>query len=310
MPIPDYQNLMLPVLKVAAEGEQRVAAVVDRIADQLGISEEERNALLPSGRQRVLHNRIHWAKFYLTKAGLIAAPQRGRFVVTEAGKELLATKPERIDVALLLKQPTFREFYKNERGAEADPSSSIRTNGFAKPEATTPQEQIERAHEALQASLRADLLDRTNKNSPDFFERLILDLLISMGYGGSYKTAATQLGRSGDGGVDGMINEDRLGLDRLYIQAKRYAPGNVIGRPDVQAFVGSLVGRGATKGVFVTTSAFSGQAQDYVKHLQQRVVLVDGSSLADLMIEHGIGVRTNRAVELKQLDEDYFAGDD
>ena len=196
MPIPDYQNLMLPVLKVAAEGEQRVAAVVDRIADQLGISEEERNALLPSGRQRVLHNRIHWAKFYLTKAGLIAAPQRGRFVVTEAGKELLATKPERIDVALLLKQPTFREFYKNERGAEADPSSSIRTNGFANLRRTTPQEQIERAHEALQASLRADLLDRTNKNSPDFFERLILDLLISMGYGGSYKTAATQLGRS------------------------------------------------------------------------------------------------------------------
>ncbi|HTO42018.1 MAG TPA: restriction endonuclease, partial [Rhizomicrobium sp.] len=157
----------------------------------------------------------------------------------------------------------------------------------------------------VQSALRAELLERIIQNCPAFFEQLIVDLLIAMGYGGSHINAATQLGRSGDGGVDGVINEDRLGLDRVYVQAKRYADASV-GRPDVQAFVGSLVGHGASKGVFVTTSTFSSQARDYVKHLTQRVILIDGERLTDLMIEHGVGVRVSRKIEFKRLDEDFF----
>lgn len=306
MSIPDYQSLMLPVLRLAAEGEKRVADVENRIAHDLGLTQEEREELLPSGRQRVLHNRIHWAKFYMAKAGLLTSPARGRFVATEDGKALVATNPDRIDVQLLLQRPDFREFYKSgssDRDGETRETrpSDLETDGI------TPEEQIEAAYQAVLTALRADLLERIGQNSPAFFEKLIVDLLVGMGYGGSHKNAAAQLGRSGDGGVDGVVNEDRLGLDRVYVQAKRYAPTNSIGRPDVQAFVGSLVGLGATKGVFVTTSTFSPQARDFVKHLSQRVILIDGRQLAELMIEHGVGVRVSRAVEFKRLDEDFFS---
>ena len=309
MAIPDYQALMLPVLRLAADGEQRVVDVLDRIADAFGLSADERNALLPSGRQRVLHNRIHWAKFYMTKAGLISSTERGRFTATKMGKDVLATHPSRIDVSVLMKQPEFREFYKREGRGESGASEAFTSDTLIKPETTTPEEQIEAAFQSLQGTLRADLLERIAKNSPMFFEQLIIDLLVAMGYGGSHKDAALQLGRSGDGGVDGVINEDRLGLDRVYVQAKRYASGNAVGRPDVQAFVGSLVGLGATKGVFVTTSTFSAQARDFVQHLSQRVILLDGANLADLMIEHGVGVRTSRSIDFRRLDEDFFLED-
>ena len=266
--------------------------------------------LLPSGRQRVLHNRIHWAKFFMSRAGLISSPGRGLFVATEEGRKLLATNPDQINVALLMKQPSFREFYKSEREPAADNADVVLDSKAAKSGSTTPEEQIEAAHQAVQSALRADLLDRIAQNAPSFFERLIVDLLVAMGYGGSRKNAATQLGRSGDGGVDGVIKEDQLGLDRVYVQAKRFGKGNAVGRPEVQGFVGSLVGLGATKGVFVTTSTFSPQARDYVQHLPQRIILIDGQSLADLMIEHGVGVRTSRAIEFKRLDEDFFSEDD
>lgn len=305
MAIPDYQTLMLPVLQLASEGEQRVANVVDLIADKLGLTEEERQKLLPSGRQRVLHNRIHWAKFYLTKASFLASPGRGLFSITQAGHELLAENLPRIDVSILMRQPEFREFYRNEGGAASSTTEGTSARGSLD-SGTTPEEQVEAAYQTLESTLRADLLDRVARNSPAFFEQLIVELLVAMGYGGSHKNAAAQLGRSGDGGVDGVINEDRLGLDRVYVQAKRYAAGNAVGRADVQAFVGSLVGLGASKGVFVTTSNFSAQARDFVKHLSQRVVLLDGPSLADLMIEHGIGVRTSRTIEFRRLDEDFF----
>lgn len=308
MSIPDYQSLMLPVLRLAAEGEKRVADVEERIAIDLGLTQEEREELLPSGRQRVLHNRIHWAKFYMTKAGLLASPARGRFVATEDGNALLATNPDRIDVKLLLQRPDFREFYKSNSSSNADVGATQEVRPIhLEADATTPEEQIEAAYQAVLTALRTDLLDRISQNSPAFFEGLIVDLLVAMGYGGSHKNAAAQLGRSGDGGVDGVVNEDRLGLDRVYVQAKRYAPSNSIGRPDVQAFVGSLVGLGATKGVFVTTSTFSPQARDFVKHLSQRIILIDGRHLADLMVEHGVGVRVSRAIEFKRLDEDFFS---
>jgi len=310
MAIPDYQTFMLPVLRLAAKGEQRVGVVAERIADELGLSDEERGTMLPSGRQRLMNNRIHWAKFYMSKAGLISSPGRGRFVATDLGHQLLATNPSQINVALLMKYPTFRDFYKSGREQSPDSWDAVLDDKTAKSGAVTPEEQIETAYQALQSVLRADLLDRIGQNSPSFFERLIIDLLVAMKYGGSHKNAASRLGRSGDGGVDGVINGDRLGLDRLYVQAKRYAKGNAVGRPEVQAFVGSLVGLGATKGIFVTTSNFSPQAIDYVKHLSQRVILLDGQNLADLMIEHGVGVRTTRPIELKRLDEDFFSEDD
>ncbi len=303
--VPDYQTLMLPVLRIAAAGETRVADVSERIADDLGLTQAERDELLPSGRQRLLHNRIHWAKFYMSKAGLMASPARGRFVATDKGKALLATSPERIDVALLMQEPEFREFYRNEGVAAEEngiPAKPVQDTSAR----TTPEEQIDAAYASMQAALRDELLQRILSNSPAFFEQLIVDLLVAMGYGGSHKDAAAQLGRSGDGGVDGIVNEDRLGLDRIYVQAKRYAPGNAVGRPDVNGFVGSLVGLGATKGVFVTTSTFSQPARDFVKHLSQRVILIDGQELADLMIEHGVGVRSYRIVEFKRLDEDFF----
>jgi restriction system protein len=305
MAIPDYQTLMLPVLRVAAEGEKRVADVVDRIADEFSLIPKEREELLPSGRQRVLHNRIHWAKFYMSKAGLISSPGRGRFVATDAGRALLSTRPERINVSTLMQHASFREFYRSEgTAAERHPSSIPAEPQIA---SETPEERIEAAFQSIQSALQTELLERIVQNSPDFFEQLIVDLLVAMGYGGSHQNAAAQLGRSGDGGIDGVINEDRLGLDRVYVQAKRYAGTNTVGRPDVQAFVGSLVGLGATKGVFVTTSTFSPQARDFVKHLSQRVILIDGERLADLMIEYGVGVRVSRTVEFKRLDEDFFA---
>lgn len=304
MPIPDYQTLMLPVLRLAAESEKRVGDVEDRIADEIGLTPEERAQLLPSGRQRVLHNRIHWAKFYMGKAGLIASPGRGRFIATDAGRALLATNPQRVDVEKLREYPAFLAFY------DATPADAGSVSQAAQTPveigSTTPEEQIEAAFQSAQAALRAELLDRIAQNNPAFFEQLIVDLLVAMGYGGSHRNAADKLGRSGDGGVDGVVNEDRLGLDRIYVQAKRYAETVTIGRPDVQAFVGSLVGLGAIKGVFVTTSTFSAQAHEYVKHLAQRVILIDGQRLADLMIEHGVGVRISRTLEFKRLDEDFF----
>jgi restriction system protein len=274
---------MLPVLRLAAEGEKRVADVADRIADDFGLTLEEREELLPSGRQRLLHNRIHWAKFYMTKAGLIASPGRGRFVATDAGKALLGSSPERIDVKLLLQRPEFREFYKGndaDAGSIEDRASVSREDGDAK---ITPEEQIEAAYQAVQLALRAELLDRISQNSPAFFEQLIVDLLV------------------------GVVNEDRLGLDRVYVQAKRHAPENSVGEPAIREFVGSLVGFRATKGVFVTTSSFSRQARNYASSLPQRVILIDGKQLADLMIEHNVGVRISRALEFKRLDEDFFA---
>jgi restriction system protein len=261
--------------------------------------------------QRILHNRLYWSKLYLTKAGLIKSPSRGRFVATDDGHQILARNPDKINVPLLMTLPSFREWYRNEGETTPDANAAVLDAKVAKASTVTPEEQIETAYQEVQSALRTDLLERIGQNSPAFFEQLIVELLVEMGYGGSRKNAASQLtGQPGDGGVDGIINEDRLGLDRIYVQAKRYAKDHNIGRPDVQAFVGSLVGRGATKGVFVTTSAFSLQARDYVQHLSQRVILIDGQSLADLMIEHGVGVRKIRAIEFKRLDEDFFSEDD
>ncbi len=312
MPVPDYQSLMLPLLRAAADGETRVPDISDRLAEVFELSPDERAQMLPSGRQRLMHNRVHWAKFYMTKAGLLRTTRRGWFTISDQGRSLLATHPDRIDVRLLKTIPEFKEFYAGttvtdagEQGQNFDAGGDVSS---VIPE-TTPEEQIETAYSAMQLAVRDELIERILQNSPSFFETVIIALMVAMGYGGSHKDAAQQLGRSGDGGVDGIINEDALGLDRVYVQAKRYALGNGVGRPDVQGFVGSLVGLGATKGVFVTTGFFSKPAIDFVSRLSQRVILIDGRRLTELMIEHNVGVRVSRKLELKKLDEDFFLED-
>lgn len=303
MAIPDYQSLMLPVLKLAAKGETRVPLAADTIADDLGLSQDEREELLPSGKQRILHNRLHWAKFYMAKAGLIRSPKRGLFVTTNVGLQLLTTGPTQIDVETLKAYPAFSEFYDTSNSQAVNSAQSEPTLA---PSKVTPEEQIEAAHSTINAALKSELLTRLLDQTPTFFEAVIVDLLVAMGYGGTHENAALRLGKSGDGGIDGIIDEDRLGLDRIYVQAKRYALDSGIGRPAIQGFVGSLVGFGASKGVFVTTSGFSQHAVEYAKALQQRVILIDGSRLAELMIEFGVGVRVSRVVEVKRLDEDFF----
>ena len=305
MPIPDYQTLMLPVLKLAANGETKAPVVSETIADQFGLTDEEREELLPSGKQTVLLNRVHWAKTYMSKAGLIDSPKRGVFVASSAGKQLLAENPERIDVDLLKGYPAFIEFL-SKSNSSSDGADEDATQESASSDAT-PEEQIDAAQAVLNKALKTDLLARVHEQTPAFFEHLIVDLLVAMGYGGSHENAARRLGKSGDGGIDGIVDEDRLGLDRIYVQAKRYSPDQTIGRPAIQGFVGSLIGFGANKGVFVATCSFSKQAMDYVQNLPQRVILVDGDRLAELMIEFGIGVRISRAIEVKRLDEDFFA---
>lgn len=306
MAIPDYQALMLPVLRVAAGGVTRVPTAADKIADTLGVSAAERDELLPSGKQRVLHNRIHWAKFYMTKAGLIESPSRGLFVASDAGRALLGSSPQTIDTDLLQTIPSFADWY-NKTG-DAAGGEKPATQAAVMSEAT-PEEQIDGAFAAIQAALKTDLLQRVLGQTPAFFERLIVELLVAMGYGGTHDRAALQLGKSGDGGVDGVIDEDPLGLDRIYVQAKRYALHVTVGRPEIQGFVGSLVGLGANKGVFVTTSSFSMPAIEYVRHLPQRVILIDGERLAELLVEHGVGVRVSRTIAVKRVDEDFFAED-
>jgi restriction system protein len=312
MSIPEYQALMLPLLKRAALGEVRVLDAEKQMGEEFGLTPEERDQLLPSGKQRVLHNRAHWAKFYLMKAGLVSFPRRGTFVATDTGRELLARNPNQINLDLLREYPSFEEFYRGDHSTAVEQIPAAAT-ALSPPSAipvSTPEEQIEKAFRTISSALRTELLQRIAQNTPAFFEELIIDLLVKMGYGGSRPDAAAQLGRSGDGGVDGVINEDRLGLDRVYVQAKRYAEGNVVGRPAVQNFVGSLMGLGATKGVFVTTSKFSSEAIEYARHLRERVILIEGQRLAELMIEHSVGVRLNRSVEFKQIDENYFDEED
>ena len=306
MAVPDYQSLMLPVLRLAATGIRRVPEVAEVIADQFALSSEDRTALLPSGTQRLLPNRVHWAKTYLMKAGLLSSPARGQFTITPAGNDLIASNPSAITRTMLEQYPSFVSFVSGKPEGTTEQTTLSVTTVATAADNQTPEERIEAAHTELMSELRSDLLEQILQQSPAFFEQLIVDLLVAMGYGGSHEDAAKRLGGTGDGGVDGVINEDRLGLDRIYVQAKRYAAHVSVGRPDIQAFVGSLVGHGSNKGVFVTTSSFSAPAMDFVHHLSQRVILIDGATLADLMIEHGVGVRVSRAVEIKKLDLDFF----
>jgi restriction system protein len=292
---------MRPVLECASSGEVRIGEVVDQLADKFGLTAEERAALLPSGKQTTFANRVHWAKSYLKQAGLAEITRRGHYRLTDRGRAALADKAANINNAYLEQFEDFQNFRK--RVGEADAAAPA-----VKPSETssTPDETLRAAHSAITAALSADLLDRVREGSPAFFERLIVELLIAMGYGGSSDEAGRALGRSGDDGVDGVIDQDPLGVDQIYVQAKRYGEGNNVGPAAIRDFFGALSLKKAHKGIFVTTSAFSDSAIQTARDLGSRIVLIDGIQLAKLMIRFNVGCREEEVLHLKKLDEDFF----
>jgi len=301
MTVPDYQSLMLPLLKVLGDGEEHsLHEVIETLADQFELTEEERRELLPSGRQAKFDNRVAWARTYIKKAGLLESTGRGKFRIKDQGLAVLRQNPPEINVKFLEQFPEFLEF---RDGPSKDTNNDLKDDTTDK--TRTPEEILETGYQNLRRDLAQDLLDRIMGCSPDFFEKLVVDLLVSMGYGGSRKDAGEAVGRSGDGGIDGIIKEDKLGLDAVYIQAKRWE--GTVGRPMVQAFAGSLMGNRAGKGVLITTSQFSKEANDYVKTIQQpKIVLIDGGQLAQFMIDHDIGVADVATYRVKRVDLDYF----
>lgn len=302
MTIPDFQSLMLPLVRYAADGkEYSLREAIEALADEFHLSDAERRELLPSGSQSAFDNRVGWSRTYLKKAGLLSSPRRSYFQITSRGQEVLASNPARINIGFLRQFPEFLEF---QRGQSKDSEVSI-ADGT---ELITPEESIESAYQRARATLAADLLQTIKDCSPDFFERLVVDLLVRMGYGGTRKDAGRAIGRSGDGGIDGIINEDRLGLDVVYIQAKRWDSTSV-GRPEIQKFAGALQGQRARKGIFLTTSTFSKDAQEFVSRIESKIVLMDGETIAQLMIDYGVGVNTVATYELKRVDSDYFTGE-
>ncbi len=311
MAIPSFQDMTLPVLQLLADDrEHRSRDLIEPIADICQLSAEERAELLPSGRQRVIDNRVHWALGYLLRAGLISRVKRGVYRINDSGKQLLKSPPERLDVAYLKRHfPEFRAWReKVASGAETTvPHDRDEETDIARDDAT-PEESLEAAYQQIRQSLAEELLDQLKQTSPAQFEHIVIQVLVAMGYGGTHRDAARAVGRSGDGGIDGIIKEDRLGLDTLYIQAKRYTQQSV-GRPEVQAFVGALTGQRARKGVLLTTSTFTADAHAYVDHIDPRIVLIDGRQLAEYMIDHDIGVTTAETYPVKRLDADFFEED-
>lgn len=302
MAMPSYDTFMLPVLQILGDGQEHdIRDLRERLASEFKLADADRRELLPSGKQPVFDSRVGWAKTYLEKAGLLSTVRRGCYQITDAGKGVLTTKPERINKAFLLQFESFRTFSTGTTDAtqpEIDPDDALNRPGV------TPEEALERAYKEIRNKVEAELLEVVGKASPGFFEKLVVELLVKMGYGGTLEDAGRALGRSHDGGVDGIIKEDHLGLDAIYVQAKRWQ--NNVGRPDVQAFSGSLDGERARKGVFITTSAFTNEAREYVKKIEKKIVLIDGRQLAGLMVDFGIGVNTVNAYEIVRVDGDYF----
>ncbi|CAO3448884.1 restriction endonuclease [Azospirillum largimobile] len=306
MAIPDFQTLMLPVLKTAAGGgEVRIGDVVDQLADVFALTDEERAQLLPSGRQTTFANRVHWAKSYLTKAGLVDLTRRAHFRITPTGRDVLNSPPKRITIRFLEQFPSFKGFRDGEAEA-AEPADYVGCT-LRVVEPLTPDEVMRQAHARIEVSLADEILQRVRSGTPAFFEKTVVHLLITMGYGGSVTELDKALvGKSGDDGVDGVIDQDPLGLDRVYVQAKRYADGNTVGAGAIRDFFGSLNLFKATKGLFVTTSAFTASARETADRLGTRIVLIDGIQLAKLMIRHEVGCRVEETLHIKRVDEDFF----
>ena len=307
MAVPDFQSLMLPVLKAVSAGPISAQDMRAKVADELTLSEDDLAELLPSGRQSTFANRTAWANVFLQRADLIRIVRRGVYELTPEGAALLERRPERIDIRFLTQYPAFAEWRKrSEVDKEAGASDGIGPGIASPPVSTNPEEQIEKSHKELTAAVEADLLDRLRTVSPVQFEQVIVDLLVAMGYGGGRPEMAKAIGRTGDNGVDGVVNEAKLGHDVVYMHAKRYASTTSVGVGEVRDFIGALEGHRATKGVFVTTSSFPKSAFDYVARVSKRVVLIDGEQLASLMVSHGVGVRVRARYEIRELDDEYF----
>ena len=303
MPIPDYQSLMLPVLRALADGtETPISEVRERVTAAERLTPDDLRVMLASG-QPMFTNRVSWAAIYMERAGLVERVRRAIYRLTEEGKKLLAQAAPRVDLDVLRTYPAYIEWSKKANV----PSPSKDAKPAPPDESTdTPEEALHHAVQQLRDALEAEVLDRVRKAAPAFLEQVIVDLLIAMGYGGGNAAMGHVTGRSGDGGIDGTIKEDALGLDEVYIQAKKYADGNTVGEGDLRNFAGAIDAAGTIKGVFVTTAAFTPAAKEYVKRSPKRIVLIDGEELARLMVEHDIGVRTRIRHEIKRIDEDYF----
>lgn len=305
MPIPDYQTLMLPLLKIA--GDRAVHFMRDAVQDlalQFDLTEDEQKELLPSGKQQIFNNRVGWARTYLKKAFLIDYVQRGRFRITERGQQVLAENPSRIDNTFLCRFPEFVEFT---RGAQ--PVKSERSDpAVSTAETDTPDDLMAIGYLNRRSQIEEDVLERVKSCSPEFFERLVVKLITAMGYGGTLADAGRAIGKSGDGGVDGVIKEDRLGLEQIYIQAKRW-DNTSVGRPEIQKFVGALHGKRSRKGIFLTTSAFTQEAREFASGLDIKVILIDGRELAQFMFDFEVGISTESTYVIKCIDNDFFEDD-
>lgn len=297
--IPDFQTIMLPLLNLISDGSEHTTLETNKkLADHFNLTEEEVNEFLPSGTQKTFQNRVAWAKSYLKMSGLLESTKRSSFRISEAGKRLLETKPTEINIKLLKTITAFSD--RSGRSKEEDTLTETENNISN----STPEEILENSYIKIRKSLAQEILFRIKRCNPSFFENLVVELLVKMGYGGSFKEAGKSIGRSGDEGIDGIIKEDKLGLDVIYIQAKRWE--NVVGRPEIQKFVGALAGQGAKKGVFITTSRFSNEAIEYQPRNETKIVLIDGEQLAELMIDHNLAVSTIKTFEIKRIDNDYF----
>jgi len=305
MAIPDYQSVMLPLLRFAGEKNDETSSgeAVEVLAKEFGLTDEDLKEMLPSGIQSTFINRVGWASTYMKKAGLLEATRRGYYRITPRGQELLKKQPKAINVKLLKQYPEFLEFQQLKGTRSGDRESSSRTTLDVT--TATPSEALEAAYENLRDELADELLARVKKLSPSFFERVVVELLVKMGYGGSRADAGKAIGKTGDGGIDGIIKEDKLGLDIVYIQAKRWE-NNPVGRPDVMQFAGALQAQKANKGIFITTSRFTDDARSYVSQIGSKIVLIDGEQLTSLMIEHDVGVSIVSMYPVKKIDTDYF----
>ena len=301
--IPDYQSIMLPLLKVVNdEQEHRFRDLIETLSEYFGLDDNQRKELLPSGSQLIFDNRVGWAKTYLKKAGLIEYTKRGVIKITARGMATLQENIDKIDVKYLKRFEEFNEF----QSISTQDDSGIGVIENIEQTDQTPEEQFEKSYQHLRTNLAQELLDKARNVTPAFFERLVVELLVKMGYGGSISDAGKAIGKTGDEGIDGTIKEDKLGLDIIYIQAKRWKAGNSVGRPEIQKFVGALAGQGAKKGIFITTSNFTKDALDYTPKNETKIVLIDGIQLSQLMIDYNLGVSSSQVYELKRMDNDYF----
>lgn len=301
MSIPDYESCMLPLMRIAEDGNEHLFRdTIEVLSHQFKLTDEERQQLLPSGSAFVINNRIGWARTYLTKAGLLSKSKRGYFQITQRGRDFLRNHPNEINTKMLREFEEFNDF----NGKKVEKIDQIIAIENSKDSSTTPQEAIESGYVAIKAALGNELLNLVKVVTPSRFENLVVELLVKMGYGGSFKEAATVVGKTGDAGIDGIIKEDKLGLDVIYIQAKKWE--GVVGRPEIQKFAGALLGQKAKKGIFITTSNFSNDAKHYVKNIEAKIILIDGIKLTELMIENNLGVSIQNTYEIKRIDSDYF----